>query len=280
MRDSLITLKLLVVVFSLTLGLIGTGCKSKKLSVLDASGLLKAKSHNEVLDDVLAHELDYKTLTTKGKVSLNGKEVTAIFKLVKDEIIQASIRPMLGIEAVRMDITPEKIVVIDRMGKKYAEVDISDSEFGALVAFNFYNLQALLTNKLFLAGGKNVGVSDYDQFDISTKDNHFVLQTEDRNSLQYKFAVDASDRIVSTMVAYPSKEMAFVWGYDEFVEDGEHIYPTSMLGQMKVKKKNIRVGVKYSDLDINTEFNVDQSIPSRYAKIEILDLLGAYMKIK
>lgn len=280
MKQFYIISKTSVVLLVVTFILLLAGCKSKKLSVLDTSGGLKSKTHEQVLDDVLAHELDYNTITTKGKVSLNGKEITTVFKLVKDEIIQASIRPMLGIEAVRMDVTPDKVVLIDRLGGKYATVDLNESGVSGLVAFNFYNLQALLTNKLFLAGNTKVDKASYTDFKVSVANNNFILDTEDSNKLHYTFAVDPSDRIVSTAIRQPAKDIALVWGYSNFVEDGRDIYPTTMNGNIKIKKKNIKVGVTYSNLDVNTEFNIDTSIPKKYKKIELLELLDAYMKIK
>lgn len=271
-----------IIAFTLiTIFLLGiSGCKSKKISLVDGSGTLKSKSQEEVLEDVLTHELNYKTITTKGKVSLNGKEVTTIFKLVKDDIIQASIRPLLGIEAMRMDITPEKAVLIDRLGSRYAEVDLSGSELSDYVAFNFYNLQALLTNQLFLAGNKKVTKSDYKEYNISASKDHYVLQASDKNDLKYHFSVDASDRIVSTMINSEAKEVGLVWTYDQFVVDKEFIYPTSMTADVKFKKRKIKIGIAYSSLDVNSDFNIDRSISSRYKKVDILELIGAYMKIK
>lgn len=257
-----------------------SGCKSNKVSLVGGSGALKAKSQEQVLEDVLVHELDYKTITTKGKVSFNGKEITTIFKLVKDEVIQASVRPLLGIEAMRMDITPEKAVIIDRLGGQYAEVKLDGSELSNYVAFNFHNLQALLTNQLFLAGHRRVAKNDYKEYNISASNDHYVLQTTDKNELKYNFSVDASDRITQTVISSEAKNLALVWNYTQFVTDNGAIYPTNMSANVKFKKKTFNIGISYSKLDINSDFSVDQSVSSRYKKVDIQDLIGAYMKIK
>lgn len=274
-----------IIAFTLiTIFLLGiSGCKSKKISLVDGSGTLKSKSQEEVVEDVLTHELNYKTITTKGKVSLNGKEIPApaTFKLVKDDIIQVSVRaPFIGFEIMRMDITPEKAVLIDRPGSRYAEIDLSGSELSDYVAFNFYNLQALLTNQLFLAGNKRVTKSDYKEYNISASKDHYVLQASDKNDLKYHFSVDASDRIVSTMINSEAKEIGLVWTYDQFVVDKEFIYPTSMAADVKFKKRKFKIGIAYSSLDVNSDFNIDRSISSKYKKVGMLELIEAYMKIK
>lgn len=269
---------LITILFSL---LFITGCKSKKVTLVDSDGVLRAKTHSEVLDDILSHELDYRTITTKGSVSLKGKKLAAVFKLVKNEVLQASLRmPIIGAEAVRVDITPDKIVLIDRLGGKYAEVDIKNNEVSDLVAFNFYNLQALLTNQLFLAGEQNVSKKDFSRFEVGALDNKYLLETKDQNNIEYLFSVNPSERIISTFVNSPSRKVSLLWNYDKFVEDGSHIYPTDMMATIKIKEKTMAVGISYDNLDVNTEFKVDTSIPSRYEKIDIMDLLGAYMKIK
>lgn len=257
-----------------------SSCGSKKISMVDGSGTLKAKSHDEVVEDVLSHELDYKTITTKGKVSLNGKEVTTIFKLVKDDIIQASIRPILGIEAMRVDITPTKATLIDRLGSRYAEVDLNDPQLEHLVAFNFYNLQSLLTNQLFLAGNKKVDKTNYKDYKINASKDHYILKADDKNDLKYSFSVDASNRIVSTLINSEPREMSLLWSYDQFVADKEHIYPTKMMADIKLMKKKFKVAITYSNLDVNTSFNVDRSISSRYKKVDIREIIEGYMKLK
>lgn len=257
------------------------GCKSKKVTLVDSDGTLKAKSHAEVVDDILSHELDYKTITTKGSVSVKGKKLTTVFKLVKDEVLQASVRiPIIGAEAMRVDITPEKIVLIDRLSARYAEVDLKGAEVSSMVAFNFYNLQALLTNQLFVAGESRVNKNDYNKFNIKAADNKYLLHTQDHNSIEYMFSVNPAERIVSTLINSPSRGLSLLWNYDTFVEDGAFIYPTDMEANLTMKAKKMTVGISYSTLDVNTNLNVDTSIPSKYKKVDILEIIGEYMKLK
>lgn len=270
----------IVLTLLITLLLAISGCKSKKVSIVNGSGALKAKSEEQVLEDILTHELNYNTITTKGKVSFNGKEITTIFKLVKDEYIQASVRPLLGIEAMRMDISPEKIVIIDRLGGQYAEMKLDGSDASNSIAFNFYNLQALLTNQLFLAGNQKVTKLNNTDYEISASNDHYILQTKDKNNLKYNFSVDASNRITQTIISSDAHDLSLAWAYSEFVEDKGAIYPTNMLADVKFKKQKVKVGISYSTLDIDTNFNIDKSISSRYKKVEIRDLIETYMKLK
>lgn len=53
-----------------------SSCKSQKMSIVDKQGKLKMRSQSQVLKDVLDKEYTYNTISTKGKVTVMGKEVT------------------------------------------------------------------------------------------------------------------------------------------------------------------------------------------------------------
>lgn len=258
-----------------------SSCKSKKAIITDSEGVLKAKTHNEVVEDILSNGLQYERITTKGNVTLKGIKAPATFKIIKDEILQASIgMPIFGGEIARLDITPNMIRIIDRRGKQYAEADLNNTDLSALTAFNFHNLQALLTNQLFLAGKKDIGHKDFNRFSIGTEDNHYLLEAKDGSNIKYRFSVNTNERITSTLISLPSKKISLLWQYDQFIEDAPHIYPTDMKANLAIKNKRIVFDISYPNLNINTDFKVDTSVSSKYKKVDIVDLLETYIKIK
>jgi len=270
----------LFVIFSLILI---SGCKSKK--TITTGGELIKKTYKEVIADALKTEINFKTLTSKGNVELksgsSSQKVPAVFKIVKDSILQVSLRiPIIGGEAMRMDMTPESIVIIDRLKKQYFSENFKDSEFLKKLDFNFYNLQALFTNKLFIPGKREISSSDYDNFMVTMANDLYMLQTRGKAALSYNFAVDASDHIVSTLIYNEQQNLSLQWSYQDFIQDNGLTYPTTMLAKMEVAKKRADINISYNKLDIDKDFNVDTSIPSKYTKVGFKDLIGAYLKLK
>ena len=51
--------------------------------------------------------------------------VNANMRVRRGEIIRFSVAPILGIEVARIDITPDKIMAVDRMNKRYVEFMLS-----------------------------------------------------------------------------------------------------------------------------------------------------------
>ncbi len=270
----------LFVMFSL---LLVSGCKSKK--TLATGGDLTKKTHKEVVADALKSELNFKTITSKGSIELksgnSSNKVPAVFKIIKDSVLQVSLRiPIIGGEALRMDMTPEGIVIIDRMKKRYFTESFKDSEFLKQLDFNFYNLQALFTNKLFIPGKKEVEYNDYNNFVVNVANELYMLQTKGKGSLSYNFAVDATDHIVSTLIHNEKQNLSLQWSYADFIKDNDLTYPTTMQAKIDAMKKRADIVISYNKLDIDKDFSVDTSIPSKYTKVTFKDLLGSYLKLK
>lgn len=74
-------------------------------------------------------------------------------KMVKDSAFQLSVQPFLGIEIFRIELSRDTIKVVDRMNKRYMIENYSNLQGQTPIEFNFYNLQALFTNHLFIPGG-------------------------------------------------------------------------------------------------------------------------------
>jgi len=266
-----------------------SGCKSKK-DTLDTTGTLVKKPMKTLVEDVLNKELKYQTIESKGKIEIrkgsSSMKTTAVFKLVKDSIIQASIRiPLIGGEAMRISFTPKEVLIIDRMQKQYALVPYNELKSLGQSNSVFYNIQSLFTNKLFILGENDVDRNDYNKFALSATPDMYMLQPKDsKNSLSLNFAVDATDHIVSTLMYDKDKDLTVQWSYNDFVIDNDQksVYPTIMDVKVGLDKRRIDMGIECPKYDINNKsFKIDNSIPSKYSEVNIMDIISNYLnKIK
>lgn len=266
-----------IILFSLS------GCKSKKAVV--GGGDLADKTHAQVVEDVVDSQLKYRTISTKGniefKVGSSGNKAPAVYKIIKDSVLQASIRiPLLGNEVFRINITTDSVFIIDRMKKRYVAEDIS--VLGKNAGFNFYNLQDLFTNQLFYPGAKTVARSEVDKYAISSANNMYLLQAKNKTNTTYNFAVDATNRIASTLIYNKKNNLTIQWSYADFIVDNQYSYPTTMEAKVDLGKKRLDVNITFSKLDIDNSkpMEVDMSIPTKYTKVELADILSSYLKAK
>lgn len=273
-----------ILVAVVLLMIFGGGCKSKK-AIVDTGGVVENKAQNELLDDILRTELNYKTLDIKGDIRIikgeSEMKSSMVLKMVKDSIIQISIRPILGREFFRLEVTPKGFIVLDRLEKRYISETFETMGISGKMDFDFYNLQALLTNKIFVPGKQDVSAKDYQNFKAQpSTENLYMLQTKDKSNILYNFAIDASNHIASTLVLSPKNNLTIQWAYDDFVKDGTRVYPTLMKASMSMNKINLAFNLVYSKVDIDSNPKIDSTIPNSYKQVELMELVDKYMKKK
>lgn len=260
-------------------------CGSKKQGVT-SGGKLTEKNQKELIRDILDKELKYNTISGKMDIEFmaagSKKKVKSgsYIKLIHDKILQISVRPFLGMEALRLTITPDSVYIVDRYHKKIAVEDINRLRQTSGAYFNFYNLQALLTNALFYPGEQAVAEKNYNAYDVNIASDMYLAKAKDSSGMLYNFAIDASDRISSTLIFSPENNYTLQWSYRDFIKDGGYVYPTQMEANVGIKKNRFDVTISYSKLDIDKEFDVDNSIPGKYEKVSVGDLIKGYIKTK
>lgn len=261
------------------------GCKSTK-TIVTSDGSVTQKDHEKVLDDALMAELNYNTISGKTSLELvpsNGKsgmKVNCYIKLVRDKDIQMSVRiPFINSEAVRLNLTPDSIFIIDRLHQKYVAEKIKNLDKDQKIQFNYFNVQALLTNSLFIPGKKVINKKDYNDYSISMNSGTYVLVTKDKSAINYSFIIDSKDRIIETQASSSMNDFSIKWSYLDFIKDASSfVYPTKMQAKINSKNKNIGFNISYSELEINKDVKIDKQIPSKYQRSSIDDVLKAAFK--
>lgn len=280
-RTSYAYYKILFIAF---LAIAVAGCKSKK-NIVSTDGSVISKSQEQLIDDALAAQVDYRTIT--GKLSLelmradqtSGMKVNSQLKLIKDQQIQLSLRaPFINSEVFRINITPDSVFVIDRLSKKYAAENIKELGNKKGIQLNYSNMQALFTNAIFVPGKNSVDKKDYDSFNILMQDGLFYLSTKDKKGIQYYFAINANDRVSSVNITGIDNNYALLWDYKDFVKEAGYTYPSLMQADVSIKKRRVKLNMLFSSLEFNKDISIDNSLPSKYEQVSVLDILNNYIK--
>lgn len=114
----------------------------------------------------------WKTVSGKVALTLNMEgqkdaKVSATLRLKRGESIQLLVAPLLGIEVARLEITPDGLLAVDRLNKRYVNVSFEELSRLANTDLSFNILQSLFLNELFLPGKVQLDVSDAKSFRIS-----------------------------------------------------------------------------------------------------------------
>ena len=132
---------------------------------------IEGMTETEFVENVLENAGGWKALTAKMSLSLDWEgrgetKVSGTLRIKKGEVVQLSIAPLLGIEVARAEISPDGILVIARMNKRYVEVSFAEVKALAKADLDFHTLQALFLNELFLPGKGDLTARDASSFKV------------------------------------------------------------------------------------------------------------------
>ena len=194
--------------------------------------------------------------------------------MVKDSSIQISVQPLFGVEMFRFYIDPYQVVLLDRMNKRYVEEAISSLKENYPVGFDFYTLQSMLTNALFITDKNRVEYTDYRTFKYTQSSDLYSLTGKDSDSgIEYSFTVNGDDRITNTHLLHSQDQMSLNWTYGEFAQMTESIFPHRMMVSINTQNRKLDSELKFTGIEINEPFSISISIPNGYRKVAIADIL-------
>lgn len=270
-----------MLVLSLLAGI--TSCKTTKSAVKPNVGTIENKNNSALFVDILSNQPDFNTLTSKldvtlqtGSKSVNSK---ASFKMRKNQAIQISLQPLFGVEVARLLVQPDTIIIIDRLNKRYVMESIQNLKKKYPIGFDFYTLQALFANHIFLSGFSKVAQTDVSKFKITQDANAYVLSAKDASSkINYTFKVNAQDRVIETNLSQDDSARNILWQYLNFVAVNNLVYPTNMKVIAKSTSRTMNVDMNFNSVNINNEVEFSGTILASYTRVsldEIIKFMGS-----
>lgn len=252
-------------------------CKSTK-RITQADSALEDKTSSELFKDILFKGLEYKTFSSKLNMTISTGTKTLSSKgslrIVNNEAILLSVQPLFGIEMFRLYVEPEHIIILDRMNKRYVKESFEDIKGKNPVGFNFYTLQSLFTNNLFIPEKSSVSLKDYKTFRYSEGENYYILAARDKKSnIDYTFSVNGNDQITLTELNMPANQYSLQWNYDQFTLMNNLFFPYEMKIVASTQKRNLNTNISLSSISLNESLSLDTSIPDSYTKVELKDVL-------
>ena len=166
-------------------------------------------------------------LSSKFTVSLDLGQQNVSLKgrmyMHKDKEIMLSFSALGLMELGYVEFTPEIIRVVDRVNKRYVEMNYSviPNDLGV----NFTTVQALFWDKLFLFGKGDIR-DRLSEFEISSSGSQCLLVPSVASRLQSRFYTDSKcTRLEQTELSFGYYEA--IWRYDLFDTIEGYTFPTS-----------------------------------------------------
>ncbi len=262
-------------------GFVLNACKPRQKIVYSTSPV-EDKAHNELFSDIITCEFQYHTFTAKlnmnltnGSKSLSSK---ANIRIIKDNALQISVQPLFGVEMLRFYMNPDTVMVVDRMNKRYVMEPITSLKEFYPVGFDFYTMQSVFTNALFVSGKERPELHDYRKFKYTrTSDQCYYITAKDADSgIDYSFIVNGDDRITFTHLMQPQKKQSLQWGYHDFIFLNDLLFPSKMNVTLSSSSSKIDAELLFSDIAINEPIQLTMNVPVSYTRTSIDEILKIF----
>ena len=264
------------IVFAL---LLLAGCKSS--TGIASPGAEIMKTEEAFFASVIDHSFHFDTFSARLSLDLSSMNQEfsskAQLKMIRDDRLQISIQPFLGVEMFRIEISNDSIKMLNRMNKSYVTDSYQRLKREMEFDFNFQNLQALLMNRLFVPGENQISNSHFRQFRITKSNRSAELQLKDRNESFYTFTADGDERLLSTKIEH--EDQILTWNYNQFQTIDNQIFPMKMTAQLSdAGQTQGTATLTFSAPDMNRPVTLDFNIPSGYNRVSLAQLLNSIRK--
>lgn len=259
------------------IALLFAGCKSTK-DVVSSEPTSKEVSY---IRQMTQKNFSAPTLTAKAEVELilDSKNVAlnGNLRMKRDDVVQLSLT-FFGIEVVRMEFTPEEVLVIDRANKRYLRAQYNDVQFLQQAGLDFYALQALFWNEVFVPGTTDAG-QHLSEFNVQKAGDETILLLSSKPKLNYEFRTETKVSHLTRTTVTPKQGGNGVYcAYDNFKTLEKSDFPT-LISLGFSGQQNIGLTLKLSKLNSGDTFSTRTEVSSRYKALSAEDLFGALSKL-
>ena len=228
-------------------------------------------------------------------VNTGRKEITVpgILHMRKDEVIRLQLLvPIIRSEVGRIEFTRDYVLFIDRMHKQYVKAKYTDVAFLKSNGINFYSLQALFWNQLFIPGQQRVSERSLAQFDVDltslhTTNKQGVPLTLNDGKMNYKWLAESLTGFIRVAEAKYSSAAHGVsmlnWDYADFKKFGSKMFPCYHKVQIKTPAANgqkvITATFELDKLSDKADWESFTTPSSKYEQVGVEEILGKLMQL-
>lgn len=239
-----------------------------------------AAEATEVLQRVVSNAQDVQFITSKikFKATLGDKEVSlgGNLRMKRDDVIRLQLTAFGLIEAGRMEFTKDYVLVMDRINKQYIKAEYKDVDFLNQSGLNFYSLQALFWNELFLPNHTRVGKESLKSYNTSINGTSATIGLDNGN-MHYKWAANSSDGCITdfsgSYSAVGTSRIGVDWNYGSFKKLKEKQFPTSNKITVTTSKKPVSIDLQLTNPNNDSDWETRTEIGSKYKKVSLDDIL-------
>ncbi|MEC8273932.1 MAG: DUF4292 domain-containing protein, partial [Bacteroidota bacterium] len=202
-------------------------------------------------------EVDWLTTQIKGQAQLNDKTypISAQLRMRKDSVIWLSVSTILGLEAARINLTPDSVKFINRLNSTYFIDDVKELTKRYNLQLSFYEIQNVLLGKH--------SFSNSNTFQLLPSEQDYILFA-DSDTANYTLRLN-SEFLPLEINSLQQDSISLKLSYSNFVAVQEQWLPQNTDLQVLISNNSLNFTYSYSKILVNRPKKINFSIPSSYA---------------
>lgn len=260
-------------------------CGSKKSALGAASGnpmLEKQPSLVDVVQAVNAKRVTEPFISAKISLNLstsrNSTRVGGSLRMKRNDVIQISLVALGLMEVGRLELTPDYMMMVDRMNHQYVKCYYDEVNFFREAGIDFYTFQSLFWDELFVLNG-NGSAPESSSYTLKKDADGVRLVNSQNGNVALTFVLNAANQLVGETLfsrAY-SEDPVVKWQYTDWTKLGEQDFPGSMKISFEISNDNVEAVFRISSVKPDSTWETRTEInKNRYSEVS---LEAAFKKI-
>jgi hypothetical protein len=256
--------------FTICLLLLIVSCTAKKQLVVkrpagDTAQKAAVDTKLVKINAIKAAQTNFDTFSGKArtKLDINGSsnDVTLNIRIKRDQKIWVSVTAIAGIEVARALITPDSVLLINRLQSEYVKQPFSYVKKLAGDQVNYKTVESLLI-------GNAIPELLNENADFETA-NGITTINGNLQDIIYKVLLGADMKVNQTNLNNQDAAQSLQVLNSVYIQAGNRVMPSQIDISSIVKDKKILVNLHYVKVDFDLALDFPFSIPSRYNPTKI-----------
>lgn len=216
---------------------------------------------------VYADKVKFAVTYQQKNVSANGS-----ITLIKDSICIISVQPILGIELVRLEVTPKDVTLVDKLNKRYVQMTYPEIQQQLGLPITFEDAQNILMARMVVLGKPQAYL-----YSDAAKASSNGSQTEVKlteGKVSYAYTIDEKElSLIKTVVSRSNYKGEAVINYKSYKLYGDILFPSSVAVSYEGGSISASGTLSFSNLLFNIQVGALRSSLRNYRKTDISTIL-------
>ena len=232
---------------------------------------------NAVYTQNIVSNIDFSIDTGSKDISVGGS-----LHMRKDDVIRIQLTAFGLMEVGRLEFTKDYVMIVARIHKEYIKADYNKVSFLQRNGLNFYSLQALFWNMLFMPGTKKVTDDMLKQFALNLQSSSAMVPVNlKQGNMSYVWQTESkTGQIKQTEITYADKSSGttkIICKYDDFKPVGTKMFPHMLTlngkTQATQKPRDVKVGIKLKGVKMDKDWETRTTLSGKYKAVSVEEVL-------